>query len=229
MNYAGNKARSNLLHEIINKIPPHNRYYELFLGSGGIARYIYPCPTMIGIEKVKSIAEQFKNDYPKQLKVKVGCGIKFLEKNRQNFTPEDFIFLDPPYPRYSRRGTKNLYRNELTDEDHRRILEAIINTKAQVMICTYENALYSLYLDHWHKIDIPVTHHAGHAIERIYFNYTPPVVLHDYRYLGKDNTDRQRIKRMQIRILKRINRLPELEKAALLQHIQNNFFELPAV
>ena len=46
-------------------------------------------------------------------------------------------------------------------------------------------------------------------------NYPEPNVLHDYRFLGKDYRQRERIKRKATRWVSRLNSLPRLERLAI--------------
>ena len=57
---------------------------------------------------------------------------------------------------------------------------------------------------------------AAVATEYVWFNYPRPVELHDYRYLGKGFRERERIKRKMKRWKLRLEKMPELERQALL-------------
>ena len=54
-------------------------------------------------------------------------------------------------------------------------------------------------------------------IECLYCNYPAPEELHDYRYLGENFTERQRIRRKIIRHIKKLKNLPVLERNAILE------------
>jgi hypothetical protein len=55
-------------------------------------------------------------------------------------------------------------------------------------------------------------------------NYDFPDQLHDYQFLGKDATDRQRIKRKIESMLNKFSALLSHERNALLSAIQNRYF-----
>jgi hypothetical protein len=57
------------------------------------------------------------------------------------------------------------------------------------------------------------------ATEWLWFNFEAPVALHDYRYLGRDFRERERIKRKKLRWTARLERMPALEKQALFSAI----------
>ena len=54
------------------------------------------------------------------------------------------------------------------------------------------------------------------ATEWVWMNYPEPLALHDYRYLGDDFGERQRIKRKVQRWTSRLQAMPRLERQALL-------------
>lgn len=58
------------------------------------------------------------------------------------------------------------------------------------------------------------------ATEWLWFNYQKPHALHDYRYLGEDFRERERIKRKKQRWVKRLKMMPHLERYALLSAIR---------
>ena len=57
------------------------------------------------------------------------------------------------------------------------------------------------------------------ATEWLWFNFPAPVALHDYRYLGEDFRERERIKRKKQRWVNRLHTMPTLERRALLNAI----------
>jgi hypothetical protein len=61
-----------------------------------------------------------------------------------------------------------------------------------------------------------VTTRGGPHTEYLWCNYSVPTALHDYRYLEKDFRERERIKRMTTRWVKRLQAMPILQRQALL-------------
>jgi len=81
------------------------------------------------------------------------------------------MYLDPPYVSDTRKH-KKIYQHEMSDVDHRRLLELITNIKANVLISGYENELYAKYLGKWNKSQNISTDEAGNKrIECLWFNY----------------------------------------------------------
>lgn len=224
MGYLGHKNIEGVYHKIINEIPPHKRYVELFLGSGAILKTKLPAPIQsIGVEiDKKTISEgdwdKFEKHY--NLRIITGSAIDFLKNTPIN--QDTFIYADPPYPLSSRRNMDNAYRYEMTDMQHIQFLKIVVKLKCNIAISTYPNPIYTKLLKDWRVISFKVQTRRGLATELLYMNYPAPTQLHDYRYLGKDFTQRQMIKRKIDRHVSRLKKLPALERAAIIHHILKN-------
>jgi len=94
-------------------------------------------------------------------------------------TPDTFFYLDPPYL-WETRKSKAGYLNEMSNEDHIRLLKLINNIKGKVMLSCYDNTLYQQYLKDWNKKEIISFLRANNlknkpkVIETVYMNYMPP-------------------------------------------------------
>ena len=80
-----------------------------------------------------------------------------------------------------------------------------------VMISGYESALYGKSLKGWHTHSFQAATHHGMATEWIWMNYPPPVGLHDYRYLGDNFRERERITKRTKNWVARLKKMPVLE------------------
>lgn len=88
--------------------------------------------------------------------------------------PDCLIYLDPPYVRSSLKSGA-LYRCEMTDADHRRLLGLIANSRAKIILSGYENELYDKALQGWWKdTTMSQTTSTKMAVETIWMNYQPP-------------------------------------------------------
>jgi len=232
-NYYGGKGGSGTYQTIINYIPPHDIYIEPFLGSGAIMRYKLPAPLQnIGIDLDVQVIylwnQTIKEKQLASFDMMDGCGIEYLRKLRtgkKNFPSwaKVFIYLDPPYLIKSRRDQRDYYLFEMCETSHIELLKIITGiNKYKIAISCYENDLYKEYLKNWNCIKFNSTTRHGTALEYLYMNYKSPDKLHDYRYLGKDFRERERIKNKIYRHLKRLKSLPALERNAIL----NAFREL---
>jgi len=144
-------------------------------------------------------------------------GIDFLAK--YPFKGSELVYCDPPYL-LSTRGNRRIYRYELSDRQHRRLLKIINRMPCMVMISGYWSEMYATALKDWNSISFEAMTRGGRkATEWLWFNFPEPIALHDYRFLGKDFRERERIKRKKLRWVNRLQKMPLLERRALLSAI----------
>lgn len=221
--YFGSKNNYGMYQNIINEIPPHENYYELFLGSGAVICNKKRAPGLnIGVELVRSVIDQFT--YPGSVEVINTCAIKFLKDLVLISSEEDFIYLDPPYELDIRRSPKKVYKNELTKQDHRDIANTLLSSRARVIISTYPGSVYEEILKGWRKKEFVSYTRAGKSTEVIYLNFPVPEMLHDYSFLGKNKTQRQAIKRKITGYVEKFKKLPVQERNAILSTLQQTNF-----
>ncbi len=243
VNYPGGKNGSGVYQKLINLMPPHDRYFEPFLGSGAVLRMKRPAALNVGIDLVASQVEAVsaeigisgvaagitiesderrrRSPFPTvekdggiRYRLFTGCAIAFLEAS--TFLPGDLVYCDPPYLMETRKG-RTLYAHELDAGGHRRLLRAIRNLPCMVMISGYWSKLYVSELNGWSAIHFEAMTRGGYTnTEWVWFNFPRPVELHDYRFLGENYRERERIKRKKLRWTKRLERMPTLERQALL-------------
>jgi DNA adenine methylase len=72
-------------------------------------------------------------------------------------TPATLHYADPPYVHATRTATKVYGAREMTDEDHRELLDMLCKVKGKVILSGYANALYDTALAGWnrHTVDLP--------------------------------------------------------------------------
>ena len=86
-----------------------------------------------------------------------------------------------------------------------------------VIVSGYWSELYATELAGWHTTTFRAMTRGGKPrTEWLWYNFEPPAELHDYRYLGSGFRERERIKRKKKRWVSRLERMPELERQALL-------------
>jgi hypothetical protein len=143
-------------------------------------------------------------------------GISFLKS--YPFTGSELVYCDPPYMLETR--TRSLYRFEMTDAQHAELLRVLQTLTCRVMISGYWTKFYSKLLASWNVARFEAMTRGGHtATEFLWFNFPAPVALHDYSYLGSNFRERERIKRKKLRWVKRLERMPPLERRCLLDAI----------
>jgi DNA adenine methylase len=142
----------------------------------------------------------------------VGDGIAFLQHYR--FHGGELVYCDPPYLHSTRRDP-GLYRHEMTDHQHEALLAVLLRVPCLVCISGYWSELYADTLSTWRWCSFQAQTRGGVVTEYLWCNYPAPTALHDYRYLGKDFRERERIKRMTARWVNRLQAMPLLQRQAL--------------
>jgi len=221
-NFSGKKSACGLYQFIINEIPPHEIYFEMFLGTGAVLRHKKPSRVSHGIDCDQSVINAWEELSPQGVHI-VHNDALYLLKRFSKIKKSCFFYFDPPYYYPSRRSPKAIYNCEFSDKDHEKLLKMICKLKHNCMISCYENMLYESYLSSWRKKTFKIRVHHNTVKEVIYMNYPEPTELHDYSYLGTDCRDRQRILR-KIRLrLKALKNSPPQERNAILQAIHNKY------
>ncbi len=217
MRYPGGKNGEGMTQWIINQIPPHDVYIEPFAGSAAVMRLKRPARSNIAIDVDAAVVADLQSLFMALSAVSVICDDAISHLQKKRYGTAAFIYADPPYLRETRKGQRRIYRHEFwTQEEHRRLLEILIKQDAMVMISGYRSSLYDAMLDRWRRVDRVVTvRGGGKATECLWMNYPEPVALHDYRFLGDNFRERERLKRIRHRWRERLQRMPLLERLAL--------------
>jgi hypothetical protein len=176
-----------------------------------------------------------------------GDGIEWLEYHldflqefkRFSYPGAALIYCDPPYMRETCKS-RCRYKYDLSDADHRRLLRVLQDLNAlpdppMLMISGYDSPLYremlpsvpyripggSVFRNGWHHTEFQAMTRGGkQATEHLWFNFPPPVELHDYRYQGRNWRDRERMKRRQATWTNRLKKMAPYEREALLNAIR---------
>jgi len=201
-------------------MPPHEVYIETHLGGGAIIRTKKPAKRNIGVEIDPNVIEIWiKTSDRVDLEVFHDDATHYLKHH--HFTGRELVYCDPPYLRETRKKHYPIFKYEYTMEQHIELLEAIKSLPCMVMISGYESSLYEQSLKGWHTHSFQAATHHGMATEWIWMNYPSPVELHDYRYLGDDFRERERISKRTKRWVARLKKMPVLERRALLSAISS--------
>ena len=220
ISYPGNKGIKTLIPHLINLIPPHKRYIELFLGSAGVGRHLHLPQLAQGVEINNSLVHEDRFNYPAGMEVICDCAISWLQKHLP-FSEDTFIYADPPYPKSCRRSNVDIYDYEMTDAQHVQLTQLLLTSRSMVMISSYENEIYETAFKDWNKKKFCVSVHGKRAYEVVYYNYSSEGKLHQYNFLGKNKTDRQRIKRKITRWGNKLSKLPIQEQEAIYNYLSS--------
>ncbi|MDR4503199.1 MAG: DNA adenine methylase [Candidatus Scalindua sp.] len=212
MNYPGGKG--GVFQKLINLMPPHDVYIETHLGGGAVIRNKRPARSNFGIEIDSEVVEMWTNMHPIGFELVHDDAINYL--NNYHFTGKELVYCDPPYLRETRKKYGRLYKYDYSRAQHIELLEVLKTLPCMVMISGYESTLYKESLRSWQTHSFQAVCHHGVATEWLWMNYSVPVGLHDYRYLGNNFRERERIKRKTKRWTAKLKSMPVLERQALL-------------
>jgi DNA adenine methylase len=215
MRYPGGKGQAGVYQRIINLMPEHDIYIEPFVGGGNILERKKAAIASIAIDADEGLIEMWKAKGLASTTFICGDAISYLRSYK--FNGKELLYCDPPYVMSSRKSGP-IYKHEMTDQQHAELLSLLRTIPAAVMLSGYWCPLYEALLTDWNRIDFTVVTRAGKtAVESLWFNFPPPERLHDYKYLGCNFRERERIKRKQLRWRNRLAKLPMAERAAMMQ------------
>lgn len=222
-NYPGNKKINGFYHKIINQIPKHKTFHEVFSGKAAISKLL--------LEKGSDAAIHLNDldiDVLEELIFEVEhaniSNVRALEyiKKLKAAGTDEVAFMDPPYLHSTRPYSTKLYKHEMTDADHKQLLSSVLQLKCNVMIVHPVCDLYDNWLKGWRKVFVKVRYHNKTSLECLYMNYDEPTVLQTDAYLGKDCWDRQRIKRKADSLVSKLLGLPKLERDFVIKRVLDN-------
>ena len=221
MAYPGGKAGAGVYQQIINQIPPHRVYIEPFLGGGAVMLHKRPAIASIGIDCDTAVVTKWVPwENPPGAIVKCGDAISFLSS--YPWGSGEFVYCDPPYLFETRSSKGRIYPHEFGDiGQHEKLLTLLLSLPCPVAISGYWSSLYADMLATWRSIHYQTRTRGGSTVtEYLWMNYPEPLELHDYRYLGDNFRQRERLKRIRTRWLARLDRMDSLERYALLSSIE---------
>lgn len=224
MAYPGGKNGAGVYQALINLIPPHDVYIETHLGGGAIMQNKRPARVSIGIDIDVNVAHMWRRRAQGRPDIKIIEGDAVAYLSRYPFTGRELVYCDPPYLIGTRKSARRLYAHEYSRAQHIELLQTIKALPCRVMISGYWSQLYKDHLAAWSvRSFATMTRGGAPATEFVWFNYSEPARLHDYRYLGHDYRERERITRKKNRWIARLKKMPLLEQRAILGAIDDTF------
>lgn len=145
--------------------------------------------------------------------------------------PSIVVYCDPPYLLSSRRSAERRYMWEASDQVHdgqderwhKALLKLLNELPCYVLLSGYDSPLYRKLLNQkkWRVISYKAPIRGGNvATEFLWCNFPQPSELHDYRFLGENRRERERIKRKKARWVNKLKVMPDLERYAILGALQ---------
>ncbi|WP_339245241.1 DNA adenine methylase [Paenibacillus sp. FSL F4-0243] len=92
-------------------------------------------------EKIMAVTERLK-----EVQIEQQPALKLIERYKVSSV---LIYADPPYLLSTR--SKRLYRNEMKDEDHIEMLNALDDHPGPVILSGYDHPMYNERLKHWRR------------------------------------------------------------------------------
>lgn len=218
MRYPGGKG--GCFRNIINLMPMHDVYIETHLGSGAVLRHKRPVARSIGLDIDPQVIDVWRNHDMVNTEIVHSDAVAFLEQYPFNGT--ELVYCDPPYPVSTRRKAR-IYRYDYTEQDHRHLLESIMQLPCKVMISSYDNLMYRQALQEWEMRSFSATSHVGVRKESIWMNYSKPLTPYDTQYLGDDFRMREAIRKRHKRLTAKIGQMPTAERKLLWAWAKTNF------
>lgn len=226
MRYLGGKGQAGVYQRIISMMPPHDVYIEPFVGGGNILERKKPAQESIALDIDPDVADEWVRIADRGdvagLTVINGDGVEFLRGYADHASGRELVYADPPYVLSTRRSERTRYRFEFTDAQHFELLDVLRSLKCNVILSGYRCAMYDASLVQWHREDYEVSLRWGlTATESLWCNFEPPAELHDYRHIGGNFRERERIKRKRNRWRAKFAALPEVERWAMYEVLRD--------
>lgn len=219
VSYPGGKEGAGVWQRIISAMPPHSVYVEAFAGGAAVLRHKLPAIASIAIERDEVPARALRAVLPPGCLVIRGDAVLLLPALR---LPADaVVYCDPPYLLSARIRHRTIYRCELSESDHRRLLRVVMALRCRVLVSHYPCPLYNEALRSWRVVVYGAMTRGGYVVqEALWCNFPEPLRLHDSRWVGRDFRERERLKRKRARLLLRLRAMPAHERGFLLDALR---------
>jgi DNA adenine methylase len=218
MGYPGGKGKT--YQHLINLMPPHEIYIETHLGGGAVLRHKRPAARNIAIERNEQVINYWRAQGPCSVELVHGRAEQFLATFP--FSGSELIYCDPPYVG-STRTRERVYTYDYSDADHQQLLALLTNLPCNVMISGYANELYDRELASWNIHNFLAMSQTGLRQETVWFNFEPPMKLHDSRFVGSTFRHRQTIKRRLERLKAKVACMDPIERHALITWMSQTY------
>jgi DNA adenine methylase len=220
--YPGRKGAAGQLQQILAQIPKCGLFIDAMCGSGivGLTVKEYGCQVVINdlngdlIDKIAYTAANvsWSNEH-----------YRAVIRKYDNGNQGRVIYFDPPYLFDTRSYKKPIYKHEWSEADHRAFLRQVKKMTIPVIISHYPCKMYDKALQGWRKVTYNTMTRAGVRDESLYMNFEQPTLLQCYQVVGKNFTDRQRIKRKVGRMVAKLQNENGQERAAILSAVIEAF------
>ncbi len=234
--YLGSKGGSGVWQRIAREVPPCEVLVSPFAGQCALLRLIAPPRVRIAIDRDTDVVAWWQANEPGVMAIE-GDSITWLEALAAHvgwshpagawraaaLTPEMaavdqrdkeqvVFYLDPPYVLSTRTHEDSVYKCDMTDADHVRLLKAAKRLPSPVLISGYDSELYRDMLADWRLVEFTGHSRGGPRTEFLWSNRPTPELPHDERWLGTDRREREKLARRERRLVGKLSKLPEAER-----------------
>jgi DNA adenine methylase len=222
--FVGSKGGAGVWQRIISEMPPHSLYVEAFAGTGQVLLKKRPAQASIAIDSDAAVCAALRSSLATNGEaVTVVCenAVTWLDNHRRELNSQTVVYCDPPYLFACRADPgRRYYRQEFGNVwQHLALLELLCDLKARVLISGYPSPIYERNLSAWRRIDYGTATRGGPVTESLWCNFESPSQLHDYRFLGTNFRQRERLKRKKARWLAKLRAMTPVEAAAIIAAI----------
>lgn len=218
--YPGRKGAAGTLQQIISQIPKCEVFIDAMCGSGIVSSAISGCHRIVNDIDV-SIIDRLR--YAAADVTFTNLDYRQVLKQYDNGSQNRVIYFDVPYLMATRSYQLPIYKHDWTDVDHKKFIAIARKITIPCMISHYPCALYDNAFLKWRKVTYQSMTRGGIREEALYMNYQQPPLLQCYQHIGKNFTDRQRIKRKVSRHIDKLQKIDPQERAAILSAIIQHF------
>lgn len=241
--YFGGKGAAGVAQTIINQIPPHDELIVPFAGHCFVSRTIKPCRRLVLCDLADDVAEWWQGRLPSHAEFHQLDGMGFMRSlvagsgvtgsgdprgTSETAAVDRVIYFDPPYhPETRTSGHK--YKHDWDEDRHTAFLQEVSTipaSKAFILISGYNCGSYDAVLgdsaSRWRRIDFRAMTRGGVRVESLWMNFDRGD-LHDYRFLGSDKREREKLAKRDRNLIRRLEQLPKLERNRLLAAVADRF------
>ena len=83
---------------------------------------------------------------------------------------DSFFYLDPPYVHSTRKSNQG-YEIEMSDNEHEKLIDKLLNLKGKFLLSGYNNEIYNKLTNKYNRIDFKSPNSNSNAVESLWKNY----------------------------------------------------------
>ncbi len=190
------KFRDDYKQKLNEKLTIEDRaFYYLYVnrtsfnGVGG-----FSCTKLVRNNMIRSVSDYLSliphlEEIHNRLRYAVVENKNALELIQKYDDSDVFFYLDLPYVQSTRRSNQK-YMIEMSDEDHERMINLILKSKAKIMLSGYDNEIYNKLVENeWNRLELESPNSCSDATEFVWINYDIPHDTKDIKEIFEINNN----------------------------------------